>query len=112
MRMHESQDEYCTTELCLSVEKLKEEKTNKEDSSREETVLVYTCQCLCNAQSVTCCQQNEREKDACHLDAEGFTKHPNVKRFLKYNPTFVMLVCLSSILKPASNDMISDWALL
>ena len=36
-----SQDEYCTTELCLSVDKLKKKKTNnKEDNRREETVLV------------------------------------------------------------------------
>ena len=47
--------EYCTTELCLSVDKLKRKKTNnKEDSGREETVSVYRCQCLCSVQSVTC----------------------------------------------------------
>ena len=42
-----SQDEYCTTDLCQSVDKLKKKKTNKkEDSGKEETVLVYRCQCL------------------------------------------------------------------
>ena len=51
-----SQDEYCTNELYLSVDKLKKtEKTNnREDSGREETVLVYRCQCPRNVQSVTC----------------------------------------------------------
>ena len=49
-----SQDEYCTTELYLSVYKLKKKKTNKEDSGKEETMSVYRCQCLCNVQSVTC----------------------------------------------------------
>ena len=40
--------------VCLSVDKLKKKKTNnKEDSGKEETVLVYRCQCLCNVQSVT-----------------------------------------------------------
>ena len=49
------QDAYCTTELCLSVDKLRKKKTNnKEDSSKEENVLVYRCQCLCSVQSVTC----------------------------------------------------------
>ena len=48
------QDEYRTTELYLSVDKLKKKKNNREDSGREETVLVYKCQCLCNVQSVTC----------------------------------------------------------
>ena len=49
-----SQDEYCTTELYLSVDKLKKtKKNNREDSGREETVLVYRCQCPCNVQSVT-----------------------------------------------------------
>ena len=48
-----SQDEYCTTELYLSMDKLKK-KNNREDSGNEETVSVYRCQCLCNIQSVTC----------------------------------------------------------
>ena len=37
MCVHGSQAVCCTTELCLSVGKLKEEKTN----NKEETVLVY-----------------------------------------------------------------------
>ena len=37
---------YCTTGLCLSVDKLKKKnKNNREDSGKEETVLVYRCQC-------------------------------------------------------------------
>ena len=58
-----SQDEYCTTELYVSVDKLKKKKKNKEDSGREERVLVYRCQCLCNVQSVTC----EKMKELTHL---------------------------------------------
>ena len=48
-----SQDECFTTELYLSVDKQKK-KNNKEDSSGEDTVVVYGCQCLCHVQSVTC----------------------------------------------------------
>ena len=41
--------------LYLFVGKLKKNKTiNREDSGKEDTVLVYRCQCLCNVQSVTC----------------------------------------------------------
>ena len=32
----------CATELCVSVDKLEEEKKNREDSGREETVWVYS----------------------------------------------------------------------
>ena len=39
---------------CLSVDKLKKKKNNREDSSREEAELVHRCQCLCSVQSVTC----------------------------------------------------------
>ena len=51
-----SQDDCCTTELYLSVDKLKKKKktNNMEDSGKEETVLVYRGQGLCDVQSVTC----------------------------------------------------------
>ena len=48
-----------------SVDKLKKKKTNnREDSGREETVLVYRCQCPCNVQSVTC---KTKLKELTHL---------------------------------------------
>ena len=50
-----SQDEYCATELCLSVDKLRKKKNEQQRrQQQEDTVLVYRCQCLCSVQSVTC----------------------------------------------------------
>ena len=46
----ENQTVYCTTELCLSVNKLKKD-TKK---NREGKMLVYRGQCLCSVHSVNC----------------------------------------------------------
>ena len=40
-------------------------------------------------------QQNEQQNDACHLGAEGFPLHQNLKMFLTQNPALVMLERLS-----------------
>ena len=53
MCVHGSQALYCTTELCLSVDKLKEEKNKKEG-----TMLVYRDPCLRSVHSVNCKTEN------------------------------------------------------
>ena len=49
--MHGSQAVYCTTELCMSVDKLKEEGIKQQQGKNDVSV---QRQCLCSVHSVNC----------------------------------------------------------
>ena len=77
-------------------------RNGKKVGRRSEHDHQYQMSCVC---------QNENENDARYVDAQDFSQHYNVDMFPKHNPSIVLLV-MSSILKPASIDMTSDKSLL